>query len=287
MFPIPRFRQGLRVLAKSSARMDERIEGARPFHEARLKLGLVAGPGRIPQVVVQLADVPGQLPIEHGEGNRHVRSPGRDGPPTEKGSPYVIRGPGLRTGRLPAAASSGAGERRNRLLLSGPIGVGLRGVEGSLRPRTGRSPRTPSPDVDLGRATRRGNPAPSGSRWHGLGGFGVPRPPCPLGNGIERIEGTWRDERTDSHRTSGDRQLYLGPEASCAPCSAGRTSEETRRSARSAAPTRSSSSNTPTETIRSSTTYARSATSAGTKAFRTGMSPRPGGTSRPTNETRG
>src|SRR5438132_9800005 len=214
-------------------------------------------------------------------------SPGHDGPPTEKGSPYLIRGPGLRTGRLPAAASSGAGERRNRLLLSGPIGVGLRGVEGSLRPRTRRSPRTPSPDVDLGRATRRGNPAPSGSHWHGLGGFASPRLPCPPGNETGRIEGTWKGERADSHRTSADRQVYVGPESSCAPCSAGRTSEETRRSARSAAPTRSSSSNTPTETIRSSTTYARSATSAGTKAFRTGMSPLPGGTSRPTNESRG
>src|SRR5206468_10181019 len=146
---------------ESSARMEERIKGPRPFHEARLKLGLVAGPGRIPQVVVQLADVPGQLPVERREGNGHVRSSGRDGPPTEKGSPYLIRGPGFRTGRLPAAASSGAGERRNRLLLSGPIGVGLRGVEGSLRPRTGRSPRTPSPDVDLGQARHRGNPAPS------------------------------------------------------------------------------------------------------------------------------
>src|SRR3989475_1007449 len=105
MFPIPRFRQGLRVLSKSSPRMDERVEGPRPFHEARLKLGLVAGPGRIPQVVVQLADVPGQLPVERREGNRHVRSPGRDGPPTKKGSPSLIRGPGLRTARLPAAAS--------------------------------------------------------------------------------------------------------------------------------------------------------------------------------------
>src|SRR3989440_11724687 len=142
-------------------------------------------------------------------------------------------------------------------------------------------------NVDLGRATRRGNPAPSGSRWHGLGGFGVPRPPCLPGNGTGRIEGTWRGERTDSHRTSGHRQLYLRPESSCAPCSAGRISEETRRSARSAAPTRSSSSNTPTETIRSSITSARSVTSAGTKAFRTGMSPRPGGTRRKTNETRG
>src|SRR5437016_11694895 len=287
MLPIPRFRQGLRVFSKSSARMEERVEGPRPFHEARLKLGLVAGPGRIPQVVVQLADVPGQLPVERREGNRHVRSPGRDGSPTEKGSPSLIRGPGLRTGRLPAAASSGAEERSNRILLSGPIGVGLRGARGGLRPRTGRSPRTPSPDDDLGRARHRGNPATPGWRWHGLGGFGVPRPPCPLGNGIERIEGTWRGERMDSHRTCGDRQLYLRPESSCAPCSAGRTSEETRRSARSAAPTRSSSSNTPTETIRSSTTYARSATSAATKAFRTGMSPRPGGTSRPTNESRG
>src|SRR5207247_4569303 len=68
MFPIPRFRQGLRVLAKSSARMDERIEGARPFHEARLKLGLVAGPGRIPQVVVQLAVVLGLMRFARGEG---------------------------------------------------------------------------------------------------------------------------------------------------------------------------------------------------------------------------
>src|SRR5437773_8076073 len=102
------------------------------------------------------------------------------GLPPEKGSPYVIRGPGLRTGRLPAAASSGARERRNRLLLSGPIGVGLRGVEGCLRPRTGRLPRTPSPDVDLGRARHRGNPALPGLLWHGLGGFGVSRSPSPL-----------------------------------------------------------------------------------------------------------
>src|SRR5439155_7978081 len=119
MLAIPRFRQGLRVFSKSSARMDERVEGPRPFHEARLKLGLVARPGRIPQVVEQLADVPSHLPVERREGKGHVRSPGRDGPPTEKGSPYLIRGPGLRTGRLPAAASSGAGERRNRLLALG------------------------------------------------------------------------------------------------------------------------------------------------------------------------
>src|SRR5712691_1678333 len=95
------------------------------------------------------------------------------------------------------------------------------------------------------------------------------------------------DECTDSHRTCGDRQLYHGPESSCATCSAGRTSGETRRSARSADPIRSSSSNTPMETIRSLTTSARSVTSAGTRVSRTGMSPRPGGTTRPTNETRG
>src|SRR2546428_1550168 len=58
-------------------------------------------------------------------------------------------------------------------------------------------------------------------------------------------------------------------------CSVGRTSRRNRRSARSAAPTKASSSSTPTPTIRSSITFDRSATSAGPRPFRTGTPPRP------------
>ena len=216
-----------------------------------------------------------------------VRSPRRDGSPTEKGSrpspEFVdfVRDDFRRLG--------GQGEEGEEIppRASGPIGVGLRGAVGSLRPRTVRSRCTLSRGVGPGRATHLGIPARTGWLPHGPGGSGVRRPPCLPGNGTGRIEGTWRGEDTDSQRTCGDRQLYDGPGSSCAPCSAGRTSGETRRNARSAAPTRSSSSNMPTETTRSSTTSAPSATSEGTRAFPIGMSPRPGRTTRPTNEIRG
>src|SRR5206468_6218394 len=93
--------------------------------------------------------------------------------------------------------------------------------------------------------------------------------------------------RVRSHRICGDRQLYARPESSAGTCSAGRTSGESPKNARSAAPTRCTSSSTPTATIRSSTTSVRSATSAGTRASRTGTSLRPGGTTLPRSEPPG
>src|SRR3989449_4231586 len=74
----------------------------------------------------------------------------------------------------------------------------------------------------------------------------------------------------DSGTEPRDRQLYARPSAWRGQCSAGRTSARSLRSARTAAPTRSSSSSTPTETIRSSITSARSATSAATTVCPTG-----------------